>query len=74
MMRIIGIVLIVLGLFGFLLETITLTTTEEVVDLGPIEVERQEERTVPVRPVASAIAIAGGVGFLYFGSRRSRKQ
>ena len=73
-MRIIGIILIVLGLLGFLLETITLTTTEEVVDLGPIQVERQEERTIPVRPIASAVAIAGGVAFFYFGSRRSREE
>ena len=71
-MKTVGIILVLLGVLGLLVETVTLTTSEDVVDLGPVEIERQEERSIPIRPVASAIAIVGGAGIWFVAVRDSK--
>jgi uncharacterized membrane protein YidH (DUF202 family) len=69
-MRIIGIVLILLGIAGFMVEAISWTTSEEVLDVGPMEVERQEEKTVPITPIAAGAAVVGGIVLVVIDSRR----
>lgn len=61
-MRILGVILIIAGLVGFLVTGVSYTTSEKVVDVGPLQVEQEEERSVPITPVASGILmLAGGV-------------
>lgn len=72
-MRTIGIVLILLGIAGFLVEAISWTTSEEVLDIGPVEVEKQEEKTIPITPVAAGIAVVGGVVLVVIDSRRGSR-
>lgn len=69
-MRTIGIILILLGIAGFLVEAISWTTSEEILDMGPVEVEKQEQRTVPVTPVAAGIAVVSGVVLVVIDLRR----
>ena len=69
-MRTIGIILIVLGILGFIVDNISFTTDEQVVDAGPVEIERQEERSIPITPVAAGGAILIGTGLVVVGSRR----
>ncbi len=69
--RIIGIVLICLGLLGFALEGISFTTEDTVADIGPVEVEQEEQRTIPFTPLASGIAIVIGGGLVYVGRKKS---
>ena len=69
-MRIIGIILILLGTAGFLVEAISWTTSVEILDVGPVEVERQEQRTIPITPVAAGIAVVSGVVLVVIDSRR----
>ncbi len=69
-MKIIGVILIVLGLLGFVFGGISFTQDEKVVDLGPLEVEKQETRTIPVTPIASGAAVLAGVVLVAAGSRR----
>ena len=69
-MRILGIILILLGLAGFLVEAITWTTEEEVLDAGPVEVEKQEQRSIPVTPLAAGIAVGAGVILIIADNRR----
>jgi hypothetical protein len=57
----IGVVLILLGLIGILYGGFTFTTKEKVVDIGPIEATRDKEHTVPLPPIAGAVAMAGGI-------------
>lgn len=71
MKKIIGIILIVIGVLGFAVTGISFTTTEEVADVGPIEIEREEERTIPIGPVASGVAVVAGVSLLAFGTRET---
>jgi hypothetical protein len=61
MTRAIGVILIVLGLIGLAWGGFTYTTKKKVLDLGPIEATREEHHSVPVPPIAGALALVGGI-------------
>lgn len=69
-MRIIGIVLIVIGLISLALGGISYTTKEKVVDIGPIEATAERHKTIPLPPLLGGLALAGGVALLIVGSRK----
>lgn len=60
-MRLLGFVLIVLGLVALAYQGFSYTTDEKVVDLGPLEVTAEKEKTIPLPPVLGGLALAGGV-------------
>ena len=60
-MRILAIVLIVLGLISLALGGITWTERKKVVDIGPIQAERQEHHSLPLPPIFGGVAVAAGV-------------
>jgi hypothetical protein len=66
---IIGVLLIVLGLTGLLVRGINWQTEEKVLDLGPIEATKEEQHSLPIPPIAGALALAGGVALVLVGSR-----
>lgn len=67
---IIGVLLIVLGVVALAYQGITYTTSEKVVDLGPLKVEAEREKTIPLPPVLGGLALAGGIVLLIVGARR----
>jgi hypothetical protein len=69
-LTIVGIVLIVLGVIALAYQGITYTTQEKVVDIGPLKVEAQREKTIPLPPVLGGIAVAAGVILMIAGARR----
>lgn len=69
-MRTVGILLIIAGIAGFLISDVSFTTTEEVMDVGPLEVEREKERSLPITPVASGVLIVIGGVVTVMGMRR----
>ncbi len=71
-MRILGIVLIILGVVGFFIGSVSFTQEETVADLGPVEIEREETRSFPITPVAAGIAVAAGVVLVVADVRRPR--
>jgi hypothetical protein len=64
MNKTLGIILIVLGLFGLAWGGFTYTTREKVVDIGPIHATRDEKHNVPLPPIAGAAALVGGIVLL----------
>ena len=68
-LTIVGIVLIVLGVIALAYQGISYTTTEKVVDIGPLKVEAKKEKTLPLPPVLGGVAIAAGVVLLIAGAR-----
>lgn len=66
-MRIAGIVLIVVGLIALAMGGLSFTTSKKVVDLGPIQAEKQEHHYVP--PIVGGIAVAAGVILAIAGGR-----
>jgi hypothetical protein len=69
-MRILGVILIIAGIAGFLVTGVSYTTSEQVIDVGPLQVEREEERTLPITPVASGILVVVGGVLTMVGMRR----
>ena len=68
-MRMVGIVLVVLGVLGVLWGGVSWTRSERVVDLGPVEINKQTRETLPLPPIAGAVLLVAGVALLV-GSKR----
>ena len=69
-MRILGIVLIVLGIVGLVYGGITYTKRRDTVGVGPVSVTVQQRETVPIPPILGGIALVAGIGLLVAGGRR----
>ena len=67
----IGIALIALGLIALAYQGITYTTSEKVVDLGPLKITAQKEKTNPLPPVLGGLALAGGIVLVLAATRKS---
>jgi hypothetical protein len=67
---IVGVILIVLGVVALAYQGITYTTSEKVVDLGPLKVEAKREKTIPLPPVLGGLALVGGIVLVIVGARR----
>ncbi|HVV71609.1 MAG TPA: DUF3185 domain-containing protein [Chthoniobacteraceae bacterium] len=65
----VGVVLIVLGIVALVYQGITYTKPEHV-DIGPIHVTAEHEKTIPLPPILGAIAMVGGVVLVAVGSRK----
>jgi hypothetical protein len=68
---ILGVLLITLGVIALVYEGITYTTKRTVIDVGPVEVQAEEQRRIPLPPILGAVAIAGGVVLVLAGTKRS---
>ena len=69
MTRILGIILIVLGLAGLVFGGLSYDKKKADVDLGPVDFEVTERKTLPVPPLAGAVAIVAGVALMFVGRR-----
>jgi uncharacterized membrane protein HdeD (DUF308 family) len=67
---VIGVILIVIGIVALAYQGITYTTSEKVVDLGPLKVEAKREKTIPLPPVVGAAALIGGIVLVLVSRRR----
>ena len=67
---ILGIVLIVFGIFVLAAEGISYTKTEKVIDVGPIQATAQRHKTIPIPPLAGGAALAAGVVLVIAGAKR----
>ena len=68
-MKIVGIVLIVVGVIALAWGGITYTTRDKVVDLGPIEATKETERTIPLPPLAGVASLVAGIALVAMGRR-----
>jgi uncharacterized membrane protein HdeD (DUF308 family) len=61
---IVGIALVILGIIALAYQGFSYTVPKKAVDLGPIQVTRQERHTVPLPPLLGALALIGGIAVL----------
>lgn len=69
-MKIVGIVLIVVGLISLAYGGITYTSREKVLDIGPIEATAERQKTLPMPPILGGVALVAGIGLLVMGSKK----
>ncbi len=66
---VVGIVLILIGIVGFAVGGFSFTHDKKVVDMGPVQIDRQKKETVPIPPILSGLALVAGVGLVVVGAR-----
>ena len=59
--RTIGIVLVVIGILMMIYTGFNLVTTEKVVDLGALEINKEENHPVQWSPIIGGILLVGGI-------------
>ncbi|MGH9373824.1 MAG: DUF3185 domain-containing protein [Vicinamibacterales bacterium] len=69
-MKIVGVLLIVIGVIALAYGGISYTREEKVLDIGPIEATAERRETIPLPPVLGAIALVGGIALMIAGSRK----
>jgi hypothetical protein len=67
--KLIGVVLIVLGVVALALGGIQYTKREKVLDIGPIQATTETKKTIPLSPIFGIAAVAGGIALVVVGSR-----
>lgn len=70
-MKVIGIVLIIIGILMFVFRSFSFTQEKKVVDLGPLQVNRQEEKTIGWPVYAGAIAVIAGIALVVLDRKQS---
>jgi hypothetical protein len=56
-----AVILIALGLVGLAWGSFTYTSSEKIVDIGPIHATRDKTNNIPLPRIAGALALIGGV-------------
>ena len=67
----VGVLLIVLGVIGLVVENVSFTERRTVLDVGPIKVQADEQRIVPIPTIAGIVAVALGLGLLFMSRKRA---
>ncbi len=66
-----GIILLVVGALLLAYQGFTYTTREKVIDVGPVHVTAEREKTIPLQPLIGALALGSGLVLLVLGLRRT---
>ena len=70
-MKAFGIILIVAGILMLIFRSFSFTTEEKVVDAGPLEINKKEDKTIGWPVYAGGIAVAAGVIILVAGRKKA---
>jgi hypothetical protein len=65
-----GAILLIFGIVALAYQGLTYTRRERVIDIGPLKVDADRERTIPLPPVVGGAAVAAGVVLLIAGTRK----
>jgi hypothetical protein len=69
-MKAIGIVLAIIGLGMLVFNGFNYTEKEKVVDIGPVEINADKEKSVSWPTYAGAIVLIAGIGLVIMDSRK----
>jgi hypothetical protein len=67
--KLVGILLIVLGVAALAMGGFSYTKRHKAVDLGPLEVTTEQHKTVPLSPIVGLVAVGAGVVLVLSGSK-----
>jgi uncharacterized membrane protein YidH (DUF202 family) len=68
--RIVGAILVIVGMVALLWGGISWTRDETIVDAGPLEIEAETRERVPIPPIAGGVALVAGILLLVLPDRR----
>jgi len=64
-----GIVLTIIGLLMIIYTGFNYVTTEKVVDIGPVKINREKNHFVQWPPIVGAVLLVGGVAIIVFAKK-----
>ncbi len=70
-LAILGVVLILLGIAGLVIQVIPIRHTEEVAKIGPVTATQTTEKNYPIPTYAGIVAVLAGVALLFMDRRRA---
>jgi uncharacterized membrane protein YidH (DUF202 family) len=70
-MRVLGIVLIVLGVLALAVPTFTFFTTERAVDTGFLTIDYQKPHTIVLNPIVGVVSVVAGIALVFADRRRN---
>lgn len=70
-MKTVGVILIVAGILMLVFGNISFTTEKNIVDAGPIEINKKEKKTIAWPNYAGGIAIVAGAVLALAGNKRN---
>lgn len=68
-MKNLGIVLVVIGIIMMLITGFNFVTKKKVVDLGPVEINKEENHPVQWSPIIGGILLVGGIVIIAVGKK-----
>ena len=70
-LALVGVLLIALGVIGLVVENVSFTERKTVLDVGPIKVQADEQRVVPIPTIVGIIAVVVGLGLVFVGRKNA---
>ena len=70
-MKPLGIILIVVGILMFVFTNINFTTEKKVVDLGPVEINKKEDKSIGWPIWAGGVAVIAGMVLIVADKRKA---
>jgi hypothetical protein len=67
----VGVILVVLGIVGLVVQNVHFTETKRVVDIGPLHVNAEEQHNLPIPTIAGIIAVIAGLGMVFAAKRNA---
>ena len=67
----IGVLLVVFGIAGLIVQNVTFTETKQVLDLGPLQLRSEEQHNIPIPTIAGLVAVVAGLGMILASRRYS---
>jgi drug/metabolite transporter (DMT)-like permease len=69
---VIGALLILAGVIALSVGGFSFTTRAKVAEVGPVQVTTEHQRSVPLSPILSGLAVVAGVVLIVASSRKAR--
>jgi hypothetical protein len=66
----VGVLLVILGIAGLVMQYVTITERRTVAEIGPLELKTEEERNIPIPTIAGIVAVLAGL-IIIVTSRRA---
>jgi uncharacterized membrane protein YidH (DUF202 family) len=69
-MKVVGIILIIAGILMFIFGKVSFTSEKKLVDVGPLEINKKENKTLAWPSYAAGLAVVAGVVVLVAAGKK----
>jgi len=70
MTTLLGIILIIFGIFALAYQGISYKKREKILDVGSIHATKDETKTIPLPPIVGGLSLIGGVLLIATGAKK----